>query len=553
MNKFENCGIQLDARKLLALLGPSLYKGDIGTIGIKELFQNAFDACKKQSDAQIDITVSHRENYVRVVDNGCGMSPETVKNVYLTIGGSLKDNLDVSERSGGFGIAKVQFIMAAHRIVVDTVKDGVRTILDADQLSLLDGKATITFSDTDQHNGTSVTLYYPTREIAEKIEGLKEVRLSHWAPTAIECPRPRYDHVKVTFNGNPVNVTLQDFLESERIGVSEFDFPTWTATVYWAPKISTYAYGYTITSAGVYQFKTCIDAMSQSLKMKAFIDVRSKVPASHEGYPFNNQREGFRPSVQNDVDILAQNMLLMEQSMMSDIIRQRYERMMGLSYQSVEGTARPQDKGRTIEVSEEIFNLIAEEFKRQSEVVKDSEAVKTTHARVSKTVEDFIKSDRLKLTNLTTREYQGGYQLFSEVASVCYDAYMLLPEEMKSNPRFPVVVGIGIRKGVGGWNINTPTLRGIFINPLSCSWPAMADCWIEHIIGIWIHELTHVFEEYHDERFCSRYQENSVLITKLGIRRTLEDKLRTIFFAHMQDIVNLSKEFFDSESIDPED
>ena len=134
-------GLQMNMRQLLNVLSSSLYKGDILSVATRELLQNSFDAVKKISDPKIQVNFDNYKRTLEFKDNGIGMSPETVKDVFLTIGGTAKEGLDETERSGGFGIAKVQFFTAAEHILVESVRDGIKTIIDTTREDLIDQRA----------------------------------------------------------------------------------------------------------------------------------------------------------------------------------------------------------------------------------------------------------------------------------------------------------------------------------------------------------------------------------------------------------------------------
>lgn len=87
---------------LLELLGKKLYSSDHSVILVRELLQNAFDACHNNSKSKL-IDIEINTNLIQVSDNGIGMNEDTLLNVFLSIGASRK--LDNS--IGGFGIAKV--------------------------------------------------------------------------------------------------------------------------------------------------------------------------------------------------------------------------------------------------------------------------------------------------------------------------------------------------------------------------------------------------------------------------------------------------------------
>lgn len=92
-------GLQMNMRQLLNVLSSSLYKGDILSVATRELLQNSFDAVKKVSDPKIQVNFSCYERTLEFKDNGIGMSPDTVKDIFLTIGGTAKEGLDESERA----------------------------------------------------------------------------------------------------------------------------------------------------------------------------------------------------------------------------------------------------------------------------------------------------------------------------------------------------------------------------------------------------------------------------------------------------------------------
>ena len=128
-------GVNIEqARKLL---GSNIYgKANTAAVTIKELLQNAADSLKGLlakgtiEDGRIDITIGRPfvmeeyENVGRVIsmkDNGTGMTPETLSTTFITTGESDKD----PDASGGFGVAKEQFLFAAKSVNVVTMRDGV--------------------------------------------------------------------------------------------------------------------------------------------------------------------------------------------------------------------------------------------------------------------------------------------------------------------------------------------------------------------------------------------------------------------------------------------
>jgi len=96
--------------ELIRLLGEKLYDNRLDAILVRELLQNAVDAGKKGSPIDIYTNYHGSEFEIIVEDRGCGMSEDTLVNVFLNIGGSYKPNNEDS--TGGFGIAKVALFNA---------------------------------------------------------------------------------------------------------------------------------------------------------------------------------------------------------------------------------------------------------------------------------------------------------------------------------------------------------------------------------------------------------------------------------------------------------
>lgn len=92
--------------ELIGLLGKGLYTHKNGVIVARELLQNSRDACLRGGD--VNMTIDYGLDIITCDDTGVGMSFDTLNNVFLGIGESLKDE----GSAGGFGIAKVALFAA---------------------------------------------------------------------------------------------------------------------------------------------------------------------------------------------------------------------------------------------------------------------------------------------------------------------------------------------------------------------------------------------------------------------------------------------------------
>ena len=126
-----------DMGNLIKVLGASMYAANVADVAVKELLQNAFDAVKGAvkvgliKTGDIKITLDAENRTITVSDNARGMTPDIIKSAFFTVGGTSKTDLDPGERSGGLGLAKMGFMLGSEWLKLDTVRDGMRTTVDA--------------------------------------------------------------------------------------------------------------------------------------------------------------------------------------------------------------------------------------------------------------------------------------------------------------------------------------------------------------------------------------------------------------------------------------
>lgn len=114
---------------LAKLLVEPLY-GDYPTFGVRELVQNAVDACREcmDKDPHVDVKLDTKKGIFTIKDTGKGMTLEEIENYFLTIGSSFKDNIDWQKirddkhiyRTGCFGIGVLASFLLGDRIIVET-------------------------------------------------------------------------------------------------------------------------------------------------------------------------------------------------------------------------------------------------------------------------------------------------------------------------------------------------------------------------------------------------------------------------------------------------
>jgi hypothetical protein len=124
---------------LLKLLIQPLY-GDNPTYGVRELLQNAVDACNEREalgnypigeEGKIDVSVDTNAKIFTITDNGIGMTKDVIINHYLSIGSSyrfspdylskfVEDGQNKVSRSGHFGIGVLAMFLIGKSATVTT-------------------------------------------------------------------------------------------------------------------------------------------------------------------------------------------------------------------------------------------------------------------------------------------------------------------------------------------------------------------------------------------------------------------------------------------------
>ena len=122
------------------LVGP-LY-GDDPTFGVRELVQNAVDACReskrknsKKNPPHVVVELDTKKNIFTITDTGKGMTLEEIQKYFLTIGSSFNDNIDWKKwrednkvyRSGRFGIGVLASFLLGDKICVETRSEETKT------------------------------------------------------------------------------------------------------------------------------------------------------------------------------------------------------------------------------------------------------------------------------------------------------------------------------------------------------------------------------------------------------------------------------------------
>jgi hypothetical protein len=261
-----------DMPGLVQLLGAGMYANNLVEVTIKELLQNAFDAVKgavssKKEKAlyktgHITIELDSNSRTIKITDDARGMTPDIVKNALFTVAGSDKSDLAPEDRSGGLGLAKMGFMMNSERLVVNTVRNGVRTTVDtnADNIVRSNFKIKTEPAPKSEH-GTSVEVKVPEFYIDPRTGDKKEIYF--WTnPKSIDTlQHPLIGPVEITLKNSqyggietkvlPVGVNF-DTKATPLLTKATFDWGS--ADIYFGVN-RTEEPKHQVLSSGIYQFK----------------------------------------------------------------------------------------------------------------------------------------------------------------------------------------------------------------------------------------------------------------------------------------------------------
>ena len=539
----EKGKLNADMGGLIKLLGANMYAANIADVSVKELLQNAFDASKAAvklglvSVGKIDIVVNDKERTITVTDNARGMTPSIVKDAFFTVAGSDKSDLDPKERSGGLGLAKMGFMLGSERLKLDTVRDGIRTIVDTDSQAIADSKFDIKKTKAPQtEHGTSVTVKIPEKYTDPKTGDQKDIWFPYNKDSIDALKQPLVGPVEVTvdFDGNketlPIGVNFDD---KKMPKLTTVHFSWGDADVYFGVdrKEST---GYRnrpshkVLSSGVYQFRHDF-ALNQSeiIPYDILVNVKPDVDAKHPDYPFENSRERFKGRIEADIKSLGE---YLKQVAMGNEAKDLQENFKGIvSMPRLEVGSEIADASKKLKkafdtrnagnekkfelppVPREIF--VSDGFvktKAGEDLVKPTDNKKEstfTSEKEAPKMADFMvnmKQDpKLPIFHNNTnvdylevgRPYGDPEKFFAEMGTLLvemkeelansgiYKYDMLKPENLFFG-------GISIDKKYGGVHIKVP-YKGVFVNPFYDFGAKTLAGVRETILNTMIHEIAH--------------------------------------------------------------
>ena len=551
--------LDVDKARITKTLGANMYASNIADVAVKELLQNSFDSIKAAvhfgeiEEGKIDIKFDSNERTITIKDNGQGMSSEIVKKAFFTIGGSNKAGVPMELQSGGFGMAKLGFIMGSESIQLDTVKDGVRTKVDAtsDEIGNDNFKLMKSPAPANEH-GTTLTVKIPKTYTDSRTGEEKSIYFPRgtYGVNALNRPLVGPVEVNVDFDGSEETLPMGakfDFEETPKL--TTVKFPWGSADVYFGVerKASKYSINHRVLSSGVYQFDYDKFTLGQNEKIPydIVVDIKSAVPATDREYPFEKSRERFNAVIEEDIASLAQYLAKVARGHEAEGLQETFKDIVTMPRTEVgEETAEASKKlkkvfdkrGDTEKGTYELPPMPKEiiisggtvtdtkgtvlvdkektdDRKRKSEFEADKAAPEMAQFLV-----DMKQDPRQPIFHNNTntdllevgRKYGNPEQFFAELGTLVVE----MKEELAKSgiytydqlaPENLFFAGVSIDKGYGGVFIRVP-FKGILLNPFY-DWGAKTLFGIrQNFLNTMIHEIAHQTTGEHD-----RGHENAML------------------------------------------
>lgn len=322
--------LDADLLAMIELLGDSMYEGNTGETAVKELVQNSFDGIKSEqaigsiNASTIHVLLDKANRRITIIDDGIGMTVPIVEQAFFTIAGTSKEGLPKGQRSGGFGMAKIQFLFSSKTIELETIRDGqrvtVKTTPEAIKATVGGGSSfDIVTEPAEQksdaeikesvHNGrlegrgTRVSVTLPEYQIDS--DGEKHhVSFPRASMDFLGKPLLGDVEVRVTQTstwGDPETKILKigrHFDYEQMPKFTDIEFSWGRATLYLNPKRREGDHGsMEVLSSGLWQFRDYV----RNVPYDMVLDIKPEVDAVHPHYPFKKERESFRSTIKSDI------------------------------------------------------------------------------------------------------------------------------------------------------------------------------------------------------------------------------------------------------------
>lgn len=404
--KVINGTLGVDKKQLIALLGSTMYKTNMQDVAIKELVQNAFDALKiarslnSEHKGVLYVKLNDNERVITVRDNGIGMSTDIVQKAFFTIGGSYKgDNVDNRLKSGGLGLAKMAFLFGSEWVEVNTVKDGVCTYVKATSKEIMGDDFSINVTHTDKPNGTEVSVCIPEYYVDD--DGNKKYISFN-------------DNLRWTFLQHPILADGISLLEVDNYKEKEIQLSSTPEGYLYIGK-ATSAFGdiemfikeyncysscylnYDVYNSGLYQFKDNVYLDGTKSEVHVIINILPTVGVKSPLYPINNQREGFRATVKEEVRDLEYLVKRINNAVSKGKYAQAFRKCVSMDVRELSTEKR---KPSTINIVKEIISNVRRVFAPEKTANVQSNTISLTAVHIARSSEEKSRKSTLDTSGI---------------------------------------------------------------------------------------------------------------------------------------------------------
>lgn len=589
----------VNKEQLISLLGSTMYKGNVQSVAVKELLQNAFDAVKIaqsqgkiQGKAKIRVNLDAKERTVTISDNGTGMSPEIVQKAFFTIGGSYKgENVDNRLKSGGLGLAKMAFLFSSEYVEVSTVKDGIKTYVNTNPEQIQNDNFKITTSRTNEPNGTTVTVKIPESYLDENGE-----KRSIWFDTSPDfLSKPMLGNVEVEVTKKPIWGTETTTTYDKNV-IPEGYTPIGKATsdfgdieMYVAPADSNDITAEVLIS-GLHQFTKWFGIKNASKgRFKVILNILPTVGVKSAVYPINNQREGFRATIDPEVKDIQYLLNQINISLEKKSIAATFGSAMSMDVGKIAEVKREASDTDTLnnavkEVLEQLTpkqktilgipvgrprgnSLDLKSIRTQREAAEKSRnsSLNTSGINYGRSVSG-VDTSGLDITkplfhnNTTMVIGEDGQAVLNELGKLMMELKSLYIQTYKNagiQSRFGDVIehiskqfwGISFDKGYGGVNVNPSVINLLAINPFYQvkAYPGVdtALALTEYLTHLIIHEFNHNYAGGEGAEFTGRFPATYAEFAGIGkqFNKEWKNKLYTLIRDNLDTFIKYNKEY----------
>jgi hypothetical protein len=312
-------GMGMEQAAMMAMFQQSMY-GNVekaGHVAVKELFQNAADAMKGAIEkgniesGKIKVDIDYLDRTITVRDDGVGMTFEVVRDAFFKVAGTHKET---SRPSGGFGVAKVQFMSAAQTLHLETVRDGVKIVVDTTGADIAKSAAggpslpaeQIKRFKTDDPNGTTVIIKLPEKHLNSEGKMVSVEMPGTYRPPKSIRNSPLFENIGVDYAGEEVPIG-KSFPADDFVPIATVNFSAWgTARVMISREQRPGVREAHVLSNGVWQFDADIkipgtDLYAENIPYEVYINLEPTVKAQSPGYPLAQNRQDFSPAAKEDM------------------------------------------------------------------------------------------------------------------------------------------------------------------------------------------------------------------------------------------------------------